>query len=258
MWASALLGVVLVGCGGAGPTPQIVYVTPAPTPTPTLGSGTEITPQPTTEVTPEPEPTQAGEASVQIVRTTLVRWIDVLGDANVQVVVEVKNTGAGWADMYTSSDLTLFAQDGSVTTTGTIYYGFPRYLAPGDTGYLLDDESETGGKVTDYAKADVSVQFTSVDGPGVVLKISNTKIKTGYFGDGVDVTGLVKNTSTDAVGSAVVAAILFDSTGKSIGYNWVIVDNIGAGQSKGFVLSGQRDLKLSSVSKAILYAYSTD
>jgi hypothetical protein len=254
-----VLCALLLGCGGAGPTPLVIFVTPAPAPTATAGGGVEITPGAVITAEPvTPATTVAGAAQVTITKTSLVRWINAIDNPSYQLVLEVTNSGGGWADLYASSDYTVFAADGSVTTTDTIYYGFPRYLGPGQKGYLLGEGSGDGGKLTDYTKVDVSLVYNEVDGPGDELTVSNTKIKSGYFGDGVDVTGIVKNTSALPASSSVVAAILFDSSGKTLGFNWTIVDDIGAGKSKGFVLSGGRDLKLSSVAKAVLFAYSTD
>ena len=187
------------------------------------------------------------------VKTTLVRWIDAINDAAVQVIVEVRNSGGSWADLSASQDYTLFAKDGSVTTTGSLT-AYPEIIGPGQTGYLLDETSEDGGKVSDFNRADVSIDFSDAAGPGPTLTFGTVKTKVGYFGDGVDVTGTITNKSTDTIDSIAVAAVLFDSSKQPIGYNWNYVEKLGPGKLKGFVLGGGRDLKLSTVAYLLTLA----
>jgi hypothetical protein len=216
-----------------------------------------MTPDPTTEVFVEESPSPevaSGTANVQLQKIHLSKWKNVIDNWEYQIVAEVKNTGTGWADTYASSDFTILAKDGSVTDTDTAYFGVPRFLAPGASGYLLGEGQIDGGSSSDITKVEIEPTWTEADGPLAGVEPSKVKMKSGYYGDGVDVSGLVKNTGTDKV-DANVFAILVGSGGKILGYNSTRVDGIGGGKSKGFVAAGERNLKKSLVKKVMVYAF---
>jgi len=260
------LTVILAGCASqtasveptsstATPSPGAV-ATPVPTPAPTPPVE-ELTPQPVPEETllPSEEPTATpmpvgGDANIELVKASMVRWINAIDDAKVQIIVQVRNTGSGWADLGSPGDYTIYDKSDGVTVTGDFPSGYPHYLGPGATGYLLAEDGEDGGSTKDFARIEVNLDWAPADGPGPKVTLGRSQVKTGYFGDGVDVSGTIKNES-EATLDLWVAAILFDANKNPIGFNDASVDGLKPGRTKGWVADGGRDLKRSLV-KSIL------
>jgi len=272
----AVVASLLVACGSSAASPSGIATT-SPTSTTTPASSTAASQAPTssggdsfaveTNLPPEtaaptqepsPEPTP-GEAAVTVEKTTLIKWADSIDYTHAQVIVELKNTGTGWADLQSSNDYTIYAKDGTVTTTGSFTYSYPRYVGPGMTGYLLEEAIESGKKVAEFATVDVSVESKTVDGPGPVLKVAKIKLGPESYGDGVTATGTITNTSSTKVGSTVIGVVLFDGNGRPLGYVYTnLIDNVNAGQTKGFETTASPPMSVSAVKKVLGFASSMD
>jgi hypothetical protein len=218
---------------------------------------------PSTVVTAAPTPTPAptvGEASVSITKKIVHASASSGSYVRYEVIIEVKNSGTGWADMTRgTSDYTVYSSDGSVTATGSFTYAYPRYLGPGETGYLLQQSVTDNGKVADFATVDASGQYDSVEAPGPKITTDKIKMKADSYGGTVSVTGTVTNTSTTDVQRVVVGVIMLDAAGNPLTFDYSnLVDNLNAGQTKGFTASGWAPVKVSQVASTLAFASSMD
>ncbi len=138
-----MLGVVfvMVGCSAqaGGTSSPVATATASPTGRPTP----RITPTPRPTPVPTPEPKGELTKTQAIVLAWKAQYSDYV---SYQVIVEVKNTGSGWAQQSAfNSDFTILGPDGGVVTTGSFLYAYPEFVGPGETGYLMTDGSDIGG-----------------------------------------------------------------------------------------------------------------
>jgi hypothetical protein len=256
----AILAVVaLAGCTTG--TKDVGTQAPGNTGVATASPSAAASPSPI--VTRAPTPTLAptpGQADVSIVKQIVHAWPSSGSYVSYQVIIEVKNNGSGWADMIRgSSDYTVYDKDGGVTATGSSPYAYPRYLGPGETGYLLAAGIEDGVKVAAFATVDASSQYKPVDEPGPKLTTAKINLKAEAYSGSVAVTGTVTNTSSVDVARAVIGVIMFDSAGNPLCYDYTnLVNNINAGQTKGFSASGSAPVTLKQIATTLAFASSMD
>lgn len=241
---------ILVGCSGAEPSSTLTpasagtqTVAPEPTsnaetPQPTANAET---PAPATDPTPNaetPSPTAVPEGKGAVVREGMIRYQHKYSDyPEATIYIEVKNIGTGWIEVLArESDWTVYNEAGEVVDTGKFAYAYPRYLAPGETGYLAEDYPFVGEKLADLVRVETNSYSASVDESDViVLKTAKTKNTRDTNGEGYETSGVVTNTSAEEVPSAHVGAFYFNANGKLIGFSYTnLVENLGAGQTKGF------------------------
>lgn len=231
--------------GSSETQPTTNTATPTAVPTPTVA--------PTPVSTPEPK------GVVAKVSERVIAWKPQYGDyIYYQVIVELKNTGNGWARVGAGqSDYTIVDGSGSVVTTGFFTYAFPEYLAPGATGYLEEDGLDDNSKIADYAEVQVDGRYDSVDPPDARFSFSGIKLKLDSFSGGLVATGFV--TATADVSDAAVAVICLDSKGTALGITWTnLVQNLTAGQKKGFETVGDTPpLKVSQCATVVAEAMDT-
>jgi hypothetical protein len=213
---------------------------------------------PTQAPTPTPEP----EAVVNKTQQVVIAWQDEYSDyVSYQVVLEVRNTGTGWAKLSGfNSDYTILGPDGGVVTTGRFNYEFPKFVGPGEFGYLIGDGSDIGGggsAVADYASVDISGRYDSTSSPDVTFKVTDIALKAESFGGGLVATGFV--TASADVSDAALAVICFDAHGKVLGATWTnLLQNLMAGQHKGFeTVSATPPLKASDCAAVAGFASDT-
>jgi hypothetical protein len=230
-----LTSVLLAACSAqtgvkSSTTPGDAVATPTPTERPTP----RVTP------TPRPTPSPTPEAKGELTKTqaVVIAWQNEFSDyVSYQVLVEVKNTGTGWAHQQPfNSDYTILGPDGGVVGTGSFTYAYPEFIDAGEFGYLIADGSDIGGggsTVADYATVEVDGRFEAVDGPGPTFKVSDIALKPESFGGGLNATGFV--TASEDVRSAALAVLCFGADGKVRGGTWTnLLQNLTAGQKKGF------------------------
>jgi hypothetical protein len=213
-------------------------------------------PTPGPVATPTPTPVQA---AVSKVSQTVHAWKEpAISEIIYEVIIEVKNSGSGWAELSSGSDYTIYDKDGGVTSTGSFRYYYPRYLGPGETGYLLYQSSEANVTVAAFASVEASVRYKDISEPGPMLSTDKIKLKADWIM--VDATGTITNTSTTDVSSAVVGVVYFDSAGNVLTYSWTyhLVQNLAAGQTKGFSAVGSRPVTLRQIATYKVFASSTD
>ncbi|HEX7591155.1 MAG TPA: hypothetical protein VF375_04320, partial [Candidatus Limnocylindrales bacterium] len=223
--------VVIAGCTGGAQeagtqAPGITQATA--TPSSTAGS----TPVMTSASTPIPGPT-TGEADISVTKQIVHAGPVIASRALYEVIVEVKNSGSGWADMVRGeSDFTVYDKDGGVTTAASFGYAYPRYLGPGETGYLMVQGGVDGVNPDAFFKVLADVHYKPVEQPGPTLTTDKISLNADPYGGTVNATGTITNPSTVDINSVVVGVIMFDSAGNPLTFDYTnIVKNIGAGQT---------------------------
>ena len=176
------------------------------------------------------------------------------------VIVELVNEGTGWAELM-GGDYTVYDDDENVVGTGSFSYSFPRYLAPGATGYLADGAYFEDTKVAKLKRVEADGSYDNVELEDVIqLKTQKVQIKRESYGDGLHTTGTVTNKSTEDVDSAYVGSFFLDGKGRAIGFAYTnLIDNLTAGKTKGFeTLDSTCGIKRSSVKKVVTLAGDTN
>jgi hypothetical protein len=267
--AIALMAATLIGCSGQSVNPAASQSTTGeptsnvqtPEPTPNVEPTANVEPTPnvqTPEPTPNVEPTANLDANVVKVSETIIPWQS-SGYAQSNVIVELKNIGSGWAEMG-SGDFTIYAKNGDVLDTGSFTYAYPRYLAPGQTGYLATQTISGDYKVKDIGRVEANGSFNTVaEADTIVLKTAKTKNSKEQYGDGGYITtGIVTNPTTDKISSAYVGAFYLDANGKPLGFSYTnLVENLQAGQTKGYkTVGGSAPIK-KKVAKTVVFASSS-
>lgn len=205
-------------------------LSPPPTPTPTAA--------PTASPTGAPAPT---EPPVGVGEQGDVHLI-VFGDRDflqAQVVQEVVNTGGGWIELSPfESTYAIYAPDGTVSETGSFTYAYPRFLGPGQKGYLAEDVYPDVGR-DELGRVEVDAYYQEIDQPDVLLTVANLKVRKADYGGGLEATGEVVNESAEQVDSATVGVFFLDAAGKPLGFAYTnLVDNIAPNGKKPFTTVG--------------------
>ena len=182
--------------------------------------------------TPTPHPTPVGSADSTLPRA----YVTSCGNGsltNVEVIVTIKNTGTTWLDLQNGTpDYTIASSSGAVVGTGPLRHAYPRYLAPGDTGYYADATILYWSHPSDVQKIDARVA------PRQLTDSSWITLSTGAIGDagsGGSVTGGVANTSTTDVQRAHVGAFYLNAGGDPLAFTYTDqIYDLRAGASLGF------------------------
>jgi hypothetical protein len=183
-----------------------------------------------------------GDADVRIVKTYLFAWPSSIGGGNVEVVVEVLNSGAGVAKLggMNSESWTLYAKDGSVLDTGDLT-PMPQYLAPGATGYLGGWANISNGpKFASVGKADASVTFGKETAmPAETLKAAKVTVGPDDVNVWLQATGTITNSGSEATTLGVIGLVLLNGSGQPIGWLEDATNGMGLppSQTKGFKTS---------------------
>jgi hypothetical protein len=196
----------------------------------------ETTPDPTAEPTPE----ASKDANFVLERTVLKKYADSIGGGNAQIIVEVRNDGLAPGKFGSDTSYTMYTNSGDVAEEGT-FTAAPKYLAPGQTGYLVAWENFDKKKdLAAATKVEPSVTFDTVDEipAGATLKVTKAKAKAGDYGVWTETSGVVTNTTDETIEYVTVVVVFLDSAKKPIGFGDATVTSLRAGQSKGFKSSG--------------------
>lgn len=265
--ALATISVVVMGCSGAlTSTSSIGSAAPSTT---SAGAGS-IRPSPTTNVVSDPPtepptaaptepPTPEPSASVAKVRET-VRPCESGAYVRAMVIVELVNEGDGWAEL-SGGDYTVFDGDENVIGTGRFTYSYPKYLAPGATGYLADDGIFEDTNVKSVKRVEADGTYDDVEADEVIeFNTAKVSVKRAAYGDGLHTTGTVTNASSIDVRGAHVGSFFLDAKGVPIGYaSTNLIDNLRAGKTKGFeTIDSWCPVNRTAVKKVVTFAADDD
>jgi hypothetical protein len=222
--------------------------TPAP-------SDAGVTPEPAT-----PAPTAAAATEPVITNRFFKVWTDSISYAHYEAIIEVSNGTANPVDIGGGSqDFTIYAKDGTVLSTGSFSYAFPKVVAPGEKGYLISSSTfDQGVKAKTVGKFEESLSWSEGTEATPVFKVSAVKVSQESYGSGLQVSAVVTNTTGTDATMAVAGFVFFDGSGHIIGGLYDnMVGNVFAGKSKGVKTSypGTPPLKPSAVKKTFSCAF---
>jgi hypothetical protein len=151
------------------------------------------------------------------------------------VVQEVVNDGDGWAELSAfNSDYTLLDSDGGIITTGSFTYALPRYLGPGETGYLVEYSVDDSGTPADrFATVEAEGRYDEVAGAKYTAEVTDVTWRHDEFSGGLTATGFL--TASKAMDSAAVIVMCVGEGGEVLGVTSTnLVQNITARERKAF------------------------
>jgi hypothetical protein len=232
---------------------------------PTLSRPTAGPSGPATTLGPGPGPSTTAGASLpaEVVsnKVGLVAWKPESSEfVHFLIVQELTNVSERWMEIDAfDSTYELFRPDGSVLTTSNFLYAYPRYLAPGQTGYVIEDGLEEGITETDVDRVEVSATYQGAIGaPAQLLEVSNTSVRPQSFGDGLVVTGQAKNVGTAPIEDAHVGAIFFDDDGQIVGAATTnLLENVAPGEMKAFETLASNPLTEADYAEYVVIGSST-
>ena len=219
----------------------------APAKSPTISSN--AVPSATT-TSPTGVPTPVPAADLVPTQQLVFAWDEPQfpGSIGIDVLVEFKNQGKGWAQMTPKVPyyLTFLDATGAVTEEGPGWYGrpFPEFVGPGEKGYLLDaTSSRMNAKVTDYARVEVGLGpgslpgvqmpdsvscrcFNSVAPPGSTYEVSGITWRSDGSQPGLVAHGSITISGRGAIPYAAVAVLCIGADGSILGgtYQSSLVD----------------------------------
>jgi hypothetical protein len=270
--ATAAIVALVAGCAG-GSQPVANQTDPAPStaaadatkaPSATDATSAPTPAAPTAGPTTAPTPAAQTEPAVSTSQTLFRSWKNSINMIEYQIVIEVTNTGGGFAKL-TSGDqsFTVYAKDDSVLATGDFSYAFPQVIGAGEKGYYVaSGYFDKGTTLAGVGRLEPSLSFGTASGPAVAYEVTKVKVTQESYGTGLQVAGVVKNTSAEDASMGLVGVVMFDGAGKMLGALYDNTDMMGlrAGQAKGFKTTypGTPPLKPTQVkaTKAFAFDYS--
>lgn len=263
-----------VGCSGtpAG-TPIVIYVTPPPG-SPVTPQSTDAARAPTAQATSlATAPAQTTQAPTTPAATkrpslaprptsnaakgdpVLLTWSS-SGYVTAQVIVPVVNQGGTWIELDPyGSQFTIFDVGGSVTESSSFDTAAPTLLAPGATAYMVGETFGDDHPRSAYDRVEVDVYYGEAREPEGSLTVENTTLRRASYGDGVEVTGQVRNGGPEKVENATVVAIFMDGNGDLIGFASGYVENVEPGGSRSFEIdSSFAEIRLSDIQDTKFFA----
>lgn len=231
--------IVLLPTAGAPPgratTPPLAGVPPASTDDPASEPPTSLLQLTTPRTLPASGGT--GPGRLEVMQERLRSWRDSVGAVRAQVIVTAANVGGSPVEISASGTTWTISDDaGRVVSQGRFAHAFPPVVLPGGVVYLIDGVSATFAEPDELAELDVEigvVQADSVD-PVVPLQIANLSL-SGTPDGGVNVSGVVTNSSDTPVSEATLGVVLKDAAGDIVGGAYdVAVGGLAPGATRSF------------------------
>jgi hypothetical protein len=193
-------------------------------------------PTPTATARPSSRPTPEPEGELAKVQEVVLAYQSSSDYVRYQVIVELRNTGTGWAQVQAfQSDYTVLNAAGGVTATGQFLYAYPEYIGPGATGYLFEEGIESGLTPADFSTVHVDGRFESVMQPGATFEITQIAWRQAEFSNGLTATGFLTVTSSTEVQRAALAVFCLGEGGQILGGSSTnLLQNLSPGTPKGF------------------------
>jgi hypothetical protein len=226
--SAALLALLLLLSSCASVSPQ-----------PSVGASNAGSPWPTATQTAEPTPSPTPEPAGRLekVRELVIAWQATTIFIGFQVVVEVKNTGTDWVRLEPlQSSYEVLDANGGVTTSGTFPYAFPEYVAPGATGYLVEDSMTLGDDVARFTSVRTNDRYgPATAGAFPTFEVGGLGWHAGHNG-GLTAGGSLAVAPPGAdVGNAAVGVLCLGADGIPLGLTTTyLVQNLTAGEPKDF------------------------
>lgn len=152
-------------------------------------------------------------------------WRDPTGTVRAQIVIEVRNAGAGNVDLRSgTASYTLKGTDGNLLYEGLFPYSFPATLRPTETAYLVDTATLEFVEPSEVGPVEIALKPAPAASESAQLRVEDVAWRRAPTGGGLEVTGRILNPG-GAVEDALVAVILLDAEGAILG---AVYDNTDA------------------------------
>ena len=209
--------------------------------------------------TPNPSPSQP---PLLIDVNKLITWEVTPNElTGVMVIQQLKNISDHWIQVSArESDYTIKSTNGNVVAAGTFRYAYPTYLAPGDTGYLIDQFLEGDAPIANLTNLTVDARFRDInEKPTRRLETQNTTLRSAdELPGGLYVTGEAQNVGEEDVVSAHVGAVFFDAAGAIIGASTSDdLQHVAVGTKEAFETRPGNPLDQTTVANFVVYAAPT-
>jgi hypothetical protein len=209
--------------------------------------------------TPNPSPSQP---PLLIDVNKLITWEVTPGElTGVMVIQQLQNISDHWIQVSArESDYEIKASNGNVVAAGNFRYAYPTYLAPGDTGYLIDQFLEGDAPIANLTNLTVDARFRDInEKPTRRLEAQNTTVRSSdVLPGGLYVTGEAQNVGEEDVVSAHVGAVFFDAAGAIIGASTSDdLQHVVVGSKEAFETRPGNPLDQTTVANFVVYASPT-
>lgn len=235
--------------------------TPAPTEsTAPSFSSTEATTVPTTEPTTEsttkPTTEPAPQAAYELGQCSASAYRDDSGAIWAMGLAEIVNTGEKPLFLdYGAFDVT--DANGNAVLSVSSVAAYPQVILPGERGYYFE-VFEPGLPDTQALSLTVTPDIREATVDAVRYEVTETQLRNSPYG-GLELTGLVKNTSDQNGELVCIAAILLGKDGAPLGIlTNILTETLKAGAQVEFAAESfmlPPELKASQVDELVICAY---
>lgn len=178
------------------------------------------------------------------------------GYVSAQLITTVTNTGTTWIEISQFDSIwTIYDGTGGIIATGGYVEAMgPRYLAPGESAYVVASEFTGDYKKADFDHAQIDVYFNEANPTPNDLSTENTRTRRDSSGD-IEVTGEIRNSGSERVDSVAVLAVFLGADGQPLGFADGLFDNVESGSTRAFqITSSFAEIALSDIAETIVYA----
>jgi hypothetical protein len=212
--------------GGVGAVPSSSAIAVAVMPTPPSSSpgalaspGVASSPAAASQA-----PGATGGVDYAAGRPVIRTWIGSYGEARVQVILPVRNTGPGWLQLPRSRSLyRILNSQGRDVAGGVFTAAMPEFIGPGDTAYLVDTLSATFVDTRQFRTAEATVDANEAAKPDLTLSVGEVELSKGP-GGGLRAIGVVRNDGESTARSVVAGVIAIGPDGQAIGAVFDLTD----------------------------------
>lgn len=244
--ARLVLGLLLVGCGGAVPTPQIIYVTPPPT-IAGIQTISNATPSPTTAEQRPSQPARTAPPTPRVTVAPVPAKLDIevvdygfsLDGKSVSYAAIIRNPNDDeWAVTDMSVQVTLFADTQPVHTGSA----FVTDLLPGIQTAILGYEFELDATPDRMEVRLGEPDWTTIDFTPGRFAFEDVRTSKREFG-GYVTRGTARSHFETRQENAELVAVYRNEAGEIIGGDSTYIDFVDPGQAVGFEITTLVDVK---------------
>jgi hypothetical protein len=171
-----------------------------------------------------PAPSSTGGVASAAREPVIRTWTGPHGEARVQVILPVRNTGPSWLQLPRSrSTYRILDATGREVESGVFTAALPEFIGPGATAYLVDTLSATFGDPDELRSAEATVDLVAAARPDVTLSVGEIELSKGP-GGGLRAIGVVRNDGGTTARSVVASVVAIGPDGQAIGAVFDLTD----------------------------------
>jgi hypothetical protein len=163
---------------------------------------------------PSPVPAKSG---VTVGKGNVMTWKGAFGEDRLQVIVPVRNGGAGWMSLPRSaSRYRVVDARGRELASGMFTVALPGVVAPNETAYLVETVSAAFVTGAGTPTVEANVEAVPIAQPTASLRVTDLRAAATPDG-GLRVTGVVHNLGATATDWLVAGGVLVDADRRPLG-----------------------------------------